>query len=158
MRNSKMKAALLCASALLAAAACGNDLTGPSPAVVAYGVTISVDLNGGCIVGGCDPTGDARTHLALVTVTNTGTTTAYLSACGNSAAIDEQQFVDGQWTYVGPAIACPVTPGPIPLAAGASLRSNWWFATGRRRLVVGVAGDAPLTNVTLDASAGFDVP
>ena len=153
-----MKPVLLFVGALIAVTACAKDVTGPSSAIGADGMTISVDFNGGYIVGGCDPPGGGRTHLTLVTITNTGTATAYLTACGTYAAVGEQQFIDGQWTYVGPAISCPVTPGPIVLAAGASLRSNWWFATGRRRLVVGVGSDAALSDATLDASAGFDVP
>lgn len=119
-------------------------------------MTITVELNGPCLFT-CDPPGGGLTR-ALVTVRNTGTATAYLQACGTYAAMKEQLLVDGQWTFTGPAIACPVTPGPIVLAAGDSLRSNWFFATGRRRLVLGVASAQDLSDTELAASAAFDVP
>ncbi len=119
---------------------------------------ITVVIPGNCIVGGCDPPSADRTHLALVSVLNTGSVTAYLQACGDYAAMEEQQFVNGQWAFVGPAITCPVTPGPIVLAPGDSIQVNWFFATGRRRIVLGVASMLDLSDEALDSSAAFDVP
>jgi hypothetical protein len=72
--------------------------------------------------------------------------------------MEEEQFLNGQWALVGPAVTCPVTTGPVALAPGDSLRVNWFFATGQRRIVLGVAGKPDLSDAALDASAAFDVP
>jgi hypothetical protein len=143
---------------VFALSACGTNVTAPLSANPVHDVLISVTIPGQCIVGGCDPPGGGRTNLALVTVTNTGSTTAYLQACGQQSAMAEQQLINGAWVNVGPAITCPVTPGPIALAAGQSIHSNWFFATGRRRMVVGVGGLPSLADAALDTSASFDVP
>ena len=120
-------------------------------------MTIAINLAGPCL-STCDPPGGDLTHLALVTVSNTGAATAYLQACGTNPAMNEQLLVDGQWTFTGPAIACPMTPGPIVLAAGESRLTNWFFATGRRRIVLGVASVQDLSDSELAASAAVDVP
>jgi hypothetical protein len=69
----------------------------------------------------------------------------------------EQQLVDGQWIFVGPAYTCPQTEGPIGLAPGDSIMSNWFFAPGTRRLAVGVGGTVDMSDQSLDTSAAFEV-
>ena len=149
---------MLCAGLLLAAA-CAQDVTAPGGAITVHGVLITVAMPGRCLVGGCDPPGAGRTNLGLVTVLNTGTSTAYLEACGLQAAMEEQQFVNGQWVFAdNPAISCPNTPGPITLAAGDSIQANWFFAAGLRRIVLGDAGAVNLSDESLGASAPIAVP
>src|SRR5258705_154278 len=94
--------AFLCV-ALFALTACEHVPTAPLGAMPVHGVLITVAMPGRCLVGGCDPPGGDRTNLGLVTVVNSGVSTAYLHACGQYAAMHEQQLVDGQWTNVGPA-------------------------------------------------------
>ena len=52
-------------------------------------MTIAINLAGPCL-STCDPPGGDLTHLALVTVSNTGAATAYLQACGTNPAMNEQ--------------------------------------------------------------------
>lgn len=142
----------------LALAACGRELTAPQGPVTAHDVTITVAMPGHCIVGGCDPPSSIANNLGLVTVRNAGTATAYVQACGTYSALREEQLLSGQWVMVGPAVMCPMTPGPIVLAAGDSILTNWFFAAGRRRIVVGVAGRLDMSDEALAASSAFDVP
>ena len=144
---------LLCAAIVLAAC---SDATAPLGVKPAYGVVITMDVPGTCLAGGCDPPGAGMT-LSLIHVVNTGTSTAYLRACGTYAALTEQVVQNGAWVNAGPAIDCAVTPGPIVLAAGDSLRQNWWFASGTRQIVVGVSSKADLSDEALDASAGVKI-
>ena len=150
MRNTIRTIALL-----LALAACTNDMA-PTSANPVHSVLITVDTHGRCLVGGCDPPG-ANLSLTLVRILNTGTAPAFLSACGTFPALGEQQLVNGVWVNVGPALACVFTPGPIALAAGDSVQVNWWFASGTRRLVLGVAGKSDLSDEDLDTSASFTI-
>jgi hypothetical protein len=145
----------LCA-ATLALGACARGPTSPGGANPVDGVVINVQAPGQCLVGGCDPPNIGLT-LALISVVNTGSATAYLRACGQYVAINEQQFTGGEWVFVGPAITCPVTPGPIVLAAGDSLRVNQYFAPGTRRIVIGVAASSSLSDEAPDNSAPFVV-
>ena len=144
--------------AALVLAACARDITAPGGAVQVHDVLIAVAMPGRCLVGGCDPPSADRTHLGLISVLNTGSATAYLQACGTQASLAEQQFVDGAWAFVGPAITCPNTPGPIALAAGDSIQVNWFFASGVRRIVLGVGGQVTISDEALSASAPVDVP
>jgi hypothetical protein len=142
---------------VLAAAACGKDVTGPN-AVIFDNVVITAAVPGHCRAGlSCDPIGPPYTTLGLITVHNNGTAAAYLHACGSAVALTEQQLVDGQWQNVGPAITCAQGPVSIALAAGDSIQTNWWFAPGTRRLALGVAPAADLSGEALDASASFVV-
>ncbi len=143
--------------AVLAVAACKNDVAGLT-AVIVDDVVISPTVPGNCRDGlACDPIGPPYTTLGLITVHNNGTATAYLHACGSDVAMSEQQLVDGQWQNVGPAILCAQGPVSISLVAGDSIQTNWWFAPGTRRLVLGVAPAADLSGEALDASASFVV-
>lgn len=143
--------------AALAAVACGKAVTGPG-AVIVDDVVITATVPGPCRNGlACDPIGGDYTTLGLITVRNNGTAAAYLQACGSTVALSEQQLVDGQWQFVGPAILCAQGPVSIALAAGDSIQSNWWFAPGTRRLTLGVASAPDLTGEALDASASFVV-
>ena len=150
MRNTIRTIALL-----LALAACTNDMA-PTSANPVHAVLITVDVHGRCLVGGCDPPG-GDVSLTLVRILNTGTATAFLQACGNRPALGEQQLVNGVWVNVGPAAACVFTPGPIALAAGDSIQVNWWFESGTRRLVLGVAGKSDMSDEELDSSASFQI-
>ena len=137
--------------------ACGEAVTGPG-AVIVDDVVITATVPGPCRDGlACDPIGGDYTTLGLITVHNNGTAAAYLQACGSTVALSEQQLVNGQWQFVGPAILCAQGPVSIALAAGDSIQSNWWFAPGTRRLTLGVASAADLTGEALDASASFVV-
>ncbi|MFI5231338.1 MAG: hypothetical protein ACHQSE_02380 [Gemmatimonadales bacterium] len=143
--------------AVLAAAACSKDVTGPS-AIVVDDVVITAKVPGNCRDGlACDPISAAYTTLGLITIHNNGGAPAYLRACGSTVAMTEQQLVDGQWKAVGPALDCAQGPPSIALAAGDSIQTNWWFAPGIRRLTVGVAATADLSGEALDASASFVV-
>lgn len=143
--------------AIIVGTSCAKDVTGPKATVV-DNVVIAATVPGNCRAGlACDPIGAPYTTLGLITVHNTGTATAYLQACGSNTALTEQQLVDGQWQSVGPAISCAQGPVSIALAAGDSTQTNWWFAPGTRRLVLGVAPTADLTGEALAASASFVV-
>lgn len=143
--------------AAFAAAACGKAVTGPGPVIV-DNVVITATVPGTCRDGlACDPIGAPYTTLGLITVRNDGTATAYLRACGSTVALSEQQLINGEWQFVGPAILCAQGPPSIALAAGDSIQSNWWFAPGTRRLTLGVAPAADLTGEALDASPSFVV-
>lgn len=98
---------ILIAAALVAC----TDST--SPAIVSHGVVITIAVPGRCLVGGCDPVSLNVSHLGLVTIRNTATTTAYLQQCGPGPALSAQQFVNGQWVNFGPAISCTNAPGPL---------------------------------------------
>ncbi len=154
-----MRAPLVCFALALLLDACqhGGDLTSPVANPV-DNVLITVMVPGQCLNLGCDPPSADRTTLALVRVRNTGSVTSYLQTCGQQSALAEQQFVNGQWQDVGPAITCPVGAGPIALSPGDSIRVNWFFATGRRRIVLGVAGSVDLSNEGLSTSAAVDIP
>jgi hypothetical protein len=144
-------------AAVFAVAACNKDVTGLK-AVVVDQVVITATVPGNCRNGlACDPIGPPYTTLGLITVNNNGTGTAYLQACGSEVAMTEQQLVGLEWQNVGPAITCAQGPVSIALAAGDSIQTNWWFAPGTRRLVLGVAPAADLTGEALAASARFVV-
>jgi hypothetical protein len=144
-------------SMLAMTVACGSatDPLGPNAHVV-HNVLITVAVPGTCLFS-CDPPGPNLT-LALVTVLNTGTTTSYLQTCGQQAAYAEQVLVDGQWLNVGPAITCPVGNVPISLAAGDSVQINWFFASGRRRVTLGVGSKVDMSDAGLATSAEVDIP
>jgi hypothetical protein len=144
--------------ALLLLVACRREIAAPLGANPVHEVLISVAVPGRCLVGGCDPPSADRTNLGLVRVLNAGSSTAYLEACGQQAAIVEQQFLNGAWAFVGPAIACPNTPGPIALAPGDSIQANWFFASGLRRIVLGVAATLNMSDEALDTSAAVAIP
>jgi hypothetical protein len=152
-----MKLCLIFTTAFLVVcgAACSSP-TAPTPPITAHGVTLSVEVPGRCLLA-CDPVSNEVTTPGLVTLRNTAPTVAYVRRCGPTPAISEQEFVGGQWVNVGPAISCINAPGPISIAAGDSLQLNWFFASGRRRLVLGVASQATMSDEALVASASVDV-
>src|SRR3954466_15233563 len=90
---------------LVALAACSGDIAGPVAAHPAHSVVVTVTAPGPCLVGGCDPFSVDATTLALIRIVNTGSSIAYLATCGTSVAIAEEQFVNGKWVWVGPAVA-----------------------------------------------------
>jgi hypothetical protein len=137
-------------------AACSNDVA-PLTATSVDGVVISVTVPGPCLVGGCDPASSDATTLGLVRVVNTGSAVAYLALCGPRPAFAEQQLVGDTWTNVGPAISCVSGPASGPLAPGDSIRTNEFFAAGRRRLVLTVASVASMVDGAVATSAAFDV-
>ncbi|HEV8497278.1 MAG TPA: hypothetical protein VGQ56_10470 [Gemmatimonadaceae bacterium] len=133
----------------------GSSTTGNLDAVPAHDVAITVDVPGVCIVGGCDPVSAAVHTLGLIRVRNVGTTTAFVHACGPRPAFVDQQLVGGAWVNVGPAASCTFPSTPIPVAAGDSLRFNAFYASGTRRVGVGVADNASLSGEEFAASAAF---
>jgi hypothetical protein len=141
----------------LALIGCDNNV-GPVPADPVHGVLITITAPGRCLAGGCDPASSDATTLGLVRILNTGTSPAYLATCGPHPALGEQQFIDGEWKNVGPAITCTFPAVSGTLAAGDSIQLNWFFGRGRHRLVLTVAGVPTMADETLDTSASFDIP
>lgn len=142
---------LLLSAALVAC----NDTTAPMAAQPADDVLMTVEVPGRCLVGGCDPVGPDRTTLALVTITNTGASTAYLRTCGGVADLMEQQLQGGKWvasSTLVPQCALPPTPS-IALAAGQSVQVNWFFEFVTSRLLLDVGTTADLSDAQTDASA-----
>jgi hypothetical protein len=128
----------------------------PNPtdvAAPANGVLLSVSIPGRCLVGGCDPVDEKFNHLALVTLTNTGVQKVFVPVCGTGPAIGTQQFVNGQWINVGPAISCAFGPRSASIAPHDSLQLNSFFAVGIWRLSVGAATDTTLAMESLSTSA-----
>ena len=138
-------------------AACADAATAPTAANPVHGVLITITAAGPCLTGGCDPPFGSAT-LALVLLQNTSTSVAYLQACGVYPAIGEQQLVKGKWVNMGPAYACAFPSLPIPVAPGDSVRLNWYFTAGQRRLVLAVASNSAFTDEALDTSAGVSIP
>lgn len=145
----------ICISAFLISA-CARDVTAPADPGALH-VLLTVTIPGHCLVGGCDPPGGGRTSLALVRALNTGTTTVSLQTCGDYVQFREEQFVEGQWQWVGPAITCPINHGPITLAPGDSLQVNWWFASGTRRMVL-AGSTTDFRDSSVSTSASFVIP
>lgn len=142
---------IACVAAFAAlAAACGSDAaTAPQAAA---SVEMKLAVPGKCIAGGCDPASPSATALGLLTVTNTGSTDAFLRACGDGPAISEQVFNGSTWVNVGPAVECAFPSTPIRIAAGQTLEFNWWFAAGTRRLVEAAGEKADLSDAAIAAS------
>ncbi|HEU4989181.1 MAG TPA: hypothetical protein VFT41_05320 [Gemmatimonadaceae bacterium] len=136
---------------LMIAAACGGagPLAGPMPV---RNVVMTVDVPGRCLVGGCDPYSSDRNVLALVRVVNRGSDTSYVAMCGGSPAFNEQDLIDGQWQFAGPAVACASGPPVMALAPGDSVRTNWWPPKGVSRMTLAVGATAAGQDAQLDAS------
>ncbi|HEV8411940.1 MAG TPA: hypothetical protein VGQ30_15655 [Gemmatimonadaceae bacterium] len=153
-----MRKLVVCMLLTAFTAACARDVTAPAfvAANPVRGVTITIDAHGRCLVT-CDPP-FANATMTLVTIRNTGTSTSYMQACGSTEYVFEQQLVDGKWQNVGPAITCAVGPQSIALAPGDTAQMNWFFASGRRRLALGIGGVADMSDAALDTSAEIDLP
>jgi hypothetical protein len=143
---------LLCA--LIVGCAGSND-TGILDAVPVHDVAITVDVPGVCILGGCDPVSAEVHTLTLIRIRNLGPATAFLHACGTQPAFVEQQLVRGAWENVGPAASCAFPSTPIPVAAGDSLRFNAFYASGTRRIGIGIADNPSLSGEEFGASPAF---
>jgi len=139
--------------ALVAGCGAGVDLTDPA---AVRNVMISVDVPGQCL-SSCDPPSSDRTTLALVQAVNRGSDTSYINVCGSEPAWTEQQFVGGEWGYVGPVSDCVVGPVSMPLAPGASLRVNWFPPKGQSRMTLVVASTPTLTDAAQAALAAVDI-
>ncbi len=138
----------------LISACTNNDIAGPTDtATPANGLVLTLAVPGRCVVGGCDPVSGAVDHLGLITLTNTGTAKVFLPLCGTLPAFGTQQFVDGKWVNVGPAVACAFGPRSTVIAPHDSLQFNSFFAIGIWRMVVGAATDTALVNEGLATSA-----
>lgn len=149
-----MKSRVVLGVALLASAAGCGDMVGPSNvAVPAHALLVSIAVPGRCIVGGCDPISTELNRLGLVTLANTGSAKVFIRLCGGAPAIGEQQFVNGQWINVGPAITCAVGPTSKAIAPNDSVQINMWFGVGTWRLNLGVAADTALATEALSVSA-----
>lgn len=146
---------VICVALVLAA--CAGDATAPLDGHTAHGVAITVTAPGACLVGGCDPPGPGLT-LSLVSIVNSGSVPAYLHACGTQLAASDQKVEGDAWVDVDDAVECGVTPGPIALAAGDSLRMNWWFSPGTHRVLLGVSSTESEVDEAQAMSAGFTLP
>lgn len=135
-----------------------NGVDGPSDvATPANGVLLSLSVPGRCLVGGCDPVDAEFSHLGLITLTNTGAQSAYVPLCGTLPALGTQQFVNGEWINVGPAISCAFGPRSKVIAPHDSLQLNSFYAIGIWRVSVGVATDTALVTEALSTSAPITV-
>jgi hypothetical protein len=142
------------------AGACASDFLAPVPAKVVAGVVVSVTVPGPCVFADCDPLDRPPFTLGLGTIVNTSGNTAYLHACGDLhplIALEEQELVNGTWSNVPPFVLCTSGARPIAMAPGDSLQFNHFFAPGTRRIVIGVATTADLTDEALASSASFPV-
>jgi hypothetical protein len=143
---------------LLLAGCSGSDLAGPNAiATPANGLLVTVSVPGPCLVGGCDPVDVQYNHLGLITLTNTGTEKVFVPLCGPLPAMGTQQFVNGQWVNVGPAVSCVAGPTSMAIAPSDSHRFNSFFAVGIWRLSVGAATDTALVSEGLSTSAAVVV-
>jgi hypothetical protein len=144
------RAASLAAFVLLAAAGC-HDVTAPVPATTGL-VSISLKLG---------PTTADGTPIA-VTVTNNGTAAVFLARqCNIILMLQLQRYQNGEWQWIGPAIACPVYPdiGPITLAPGESLQAaSTAFGPGRYRVAVFASPSTDLSSAAMVSSGEVAVP
>lgn len=139
------------------AVSCGGEMTTPQLATPAHGLLVTVAVPGKCLVGGCDPANSEQDRLGLVTLTNTGSAFVFVPICGTLPAIQEQQFVNGQWVNVGPAVSCAFGPLSRSIAPRDSLQMNVFFGAGTWRMTVGAAVDSLLATEMVSASAAVDV-
>lgn len=146
-----------CVVGLIVAAGCGAAAALDAPVPV-RDVVVLVDLRGRCLVGACDPIALDRPTLALVRLVNRGTDTSYIAMCGPQPALAEQQWIDGQWQFSGPADACVNGPPSMALAPGDSMLTNWWPPTGLSRLMLGVGPTSSFRDMQEDVSNAVRVP
>jgi hypothetical protein len=138
----------------LIAACRTSEMAGPTEvATTANGLLLAVSVPGRCLAGGCDPVDAEFDHLGLVTLRNSGTAKAFVRLCGTQPAIGTQQWINGEWTNVGPAVSCVFGPRSMVIAPHDSLQLNSFFAIGIWRLTVGVAADTALVTEGLSTSA-----
>jgi hypothetical protein len=137
--------------------ACSSDIAAPTSPIPADGLLITVVAPGRCLVGGCDPVNSDANTLGLITLENTSGAPVFVSACGTLPALGLQELVNGEWQFVGPAVACVSGPKSIAIAAHDSLRLNQFFAPGVWRMTVSVATTQTLEPLALGASASFTV-
>jgi hypothetical protein len=135
MRGRSLVASLLVAL-VCACSSDGSQLTAPQ---AAHDVSIRVTAPGRCIFATCTPEPDGGTTLGLIEITNSGTADAFLQACGSGVALGQSVLLNGQWTFVGPAVSCAAPSTPIRIAAGQTLQYNEFFAPGWRRMGVDVS-------------------
>jgi hypothetical protein len=143
------KRVLLCALVAVGSS-CSNDLTSTS-GESAHGVVITADITSHA------SSGDS----IVVHISNAGVGSAFLPRCGSGPLLLTQQFTNGAWTGGVQNFLCiaPPVPGPIELAAGASIDIvRVMDVNGRYRFIVAVAEDASLTTAVTAASNSFDVP
>ena len=154
-----MRTRSVCAASLVVLfCGCGGNLVGPNDiAMPANGLLVSLAIPGPCLVGGCDPANSESTHLGLITLTNTGSEKVFVPLCGPLPAMGTQQFVDGKWVNVGPAVLCAAGPPSMAIAPHDSLRFNQFFAIGVWRLGLGAATDTALVDEALSQSAAVVV-
>jgi hypothetical protein len=145
---------------LVFAGACASDVLAPVPAKVVDGVVVAVTVPGPCAFADCDPLDRPPFTLGLGTIVNTSGHTAYLHACGGFRvliSLEEQELVNGTWSSVPPFVLCTTGVQSVAMAPGDSMQFNQFFAPGIRRIVIGVATSADLTDEALASSASFSV-
>jgi len=145
---------------LVFAGTCANDLLAPVPAKVVDGVVVTVTVPGACVFADCDPLNRPPLTLGSGTIVNTGGQSVYLHGCGDVRvliSIEEQELVNGTWSSVPPYVLCTTEVRSVVVAPGDSIQFNQFFAPGIRRIVIGVATTADLTDEALASSASFSV-
>jgi hypothetical protein len=141
---------------LFAVAACGGGTQSVTwipnlNLVPVHGVTMRASL------AGHGPSGDT----VVVTFTNAGAQTAFLSRCGSQPLLLSQQFMNGAWTGGVQNFMCPMSnqPGPVTLIPGAALQLVRFFdSPGRYRFLASVGSIADLSDAQRDVSNAVDVP
>jgi hypothetical protein len=137
--------------------ACSSGLTTPTSPMPADGLSITVAAPGACLVGGCDTANSEANTLALITLENMSGAPVFVTPCGTLPALGFQQFVNGEWQFVGPAVSCVSGPKSISIAAHDSLRLNQFVAPGVWRITLSVATSPTLEPLALSVSGSFTV-
>lgn len=142
---------LLCGVLVLAGCSGGASIVGLG-GTIARDVSVTVTIPGRCVFT-CDPPGGDLTTLALVTAVNHGATPRYVRSCGGVIpSFEEQDYIDGQWQFIGSAGACVSGPEYIVLAPGDSVQSNWFPPKTLSRITIAVATDSAFVDGGLAAS------
>jgi hypothetical protein len=124
--------------------------TDTQASVSAHNVSITASL------GGHSALGDSVT----IHIHNDGPDAAYIPRCGSGPLLLVQTFMNGQWTGGVQNFMClaPSAPGPVQLAAGASVDEVRVFQAGRYRITASVATKIDLSNSVTTTSNAIDVP
>jgi len=145
----------------LAGIACSRDVTVsgtpltqqnvdlPSP-VSPHGVTVFAGV-AGRVAGG---------DSVAIQLFNAGSDTAYAPRCGPGPLLLVRQFVNGAWVGGVQNFACVVsaTPGPVPIAPGATVALGRTLQAGRYQMIVSIASRVDLSDAIMAYSRAFDAP
>jgi hypothetical protein len=143
-------------AATVLAAACSGALRGVSEPS-ANELTPANGVSATAVIAGKSQAGDS----VVITFSNGGTQTAYMSRCGSQPLVLMQQFIGEQWVGGVQNFMCPVSsePGPVKLAPGGTFQLvRFLDATGRYRFFAAVGSSADLSDAQRAVSNGVDVP